>query len=359
VRRPRVLLLVDWDVGDDAFWLRDLLTKRGFDVLTLGIPHYSMRNREVKWRKVVLWWQYVALGYRGARIARRGPAVIVSWNFIPGVFAAQFSRISPEPRSPVLSLNAIAHRNDMVRDAVRWLVYRTAFASGLLWVTVNTEELRERFETQFGFLPARVEVLPDCWEARYETGDPSRPDEGYIFVGGEASRDWELVLDIAECCSDLQFEIVARRKHWPMNRPCPRNVHLRFDTSEQEFYRLVAGSRLVLMPLVDRMTAGLIVLIRAALLGRLVLATRTPATETCYPAELAHLFVDIGDAEGFCTLIRALWHDENGRVHAARALQSYVHERRSPDAFADRIADLVRRVISEAAEAPTDSRTTR
>ena len=343
----KVVLLVDWVVGDNAFWLSELLAERGSQVVTLGIPDYSMRNREVKWRKVLLWWQYLVLGYRGVQLARRSSAIVVSWNFIPGIFAVLVSRILPSPRVRVVSLNAIAYRKGTIYDFVRGLMYRTAFASGRLWLTVNSEEVRRLYEEQFGFLPERVEVLHDCWTRDYELGDPGRRDEGHIFVGGEAARDWPLVLEVAARRPEVRFELVARRKDWPPAATCPPNVHLQFDTSDKEFYGLVEGSRLVLIPLSSTVTAGLIVLIRSALLGRLVLATRTPATEACYPAELDHLLVHTGDAIGFCTLIDALWHDDDVRVEAARSLQDHVYESRTPHEFADRVADLVRRAGSE------------
>ena len=151
------------------------------------------------------------------------------------------------------------------------------------------------------------------------------------------------MLEVAARRPKVRFELVARRKDWPPAATCPPNVHLQFDTVHKEFYRLVEGSRLVLIPLRDTMTAGLIVLMRAALLGRLVLATRTPATLACYPPELEHLLVRTGDAIGFCTLIDALWHDDDVRIEVARSLQDHVYASRTPDGFADCVADLVHR----------------
>jgi hypothetical protein len=106
------------------------LAERDFRVTTLGIPDYSMRNRHAKWRKVLLWWSYLVLGYRGVQLARRSAAVIVLWNFIPGVFAVLVSRVLPKPRVRVVSLNAIAFRKGVIHDFARRFVYRTAFASG-------------------------------------------------------------------------------------------------------------------------------------------------------------------------------------------------------------------------------------
>jgi len=341
--RSNIVLLVDWSASGDSFWLADLLEDRGFRVLTVGIPNYSMRNRQVKWRKVLLWWQYAVLGYRGAQLARQTDSIIVAWNFIPGVFAVIVSRLFPQPRSSVVGLNAIAFSKGVVHNFARGFVYRRAFASGRLWLTVNSEALRELYGRWFGFSQSRVEVLLDCWTEDYEVGDPDMDDEGYVFVGGEAARDWPLVLEITKQCPDMRFEVVAWRKDWPSTRTCPPNVHLRFDMLEEDFYGLVKRSRLVLIPLNSTVTAGLIVLMRAALLGRVVLATRTAATEACYPRGLRHLLVEIGDVAGYRAQMESLWQNDDSRVSAARLLQGYVYASRSPDGFADRVAQLVRR----------------
>lgn len=347
--RSNIVLLVDWAAGGHRWWLGDLLEERGFRVLIVGIPDYSMHNVQVKWRKVFLWWQYLVLGYRGAQLARRTDSTLVAWNFIAGVFAVVVSQLFPAPRPNVVSLNAIAFPKGPIHNFARGVLYRRASASGRLWLTVNTDALRELYGQWFGFTEQRVDVLHDCWSAGYKLGDPAMDDEEYVFAGGEAARDWPLVLEIAKQRPDVRFELVAPRKDWPSTRPCPPNVHLRFDTSKEEFYSLVEGSRLVLMPLNSIVTAGLIVLIRAMLLGRLVLATRTPATESCYPRELRHLLVEMGDVAGFCTLIEAFWQNDDARVMAARSLQDYVYAERSPYRFADCVAQLVRRAGGDVA----------
>lgn len=338
-----VVLLVDWAADGNGFWLGDLLEERGFRVRIVGIPNYSLRNRQVKWRKALLWWQYVVLGYRGAQLARRTASTVVAWNFIPGVFAAIVNQVFREPRVNVVSLNAIAFSKGAMHSFARRLVYRRAFASGRLWLTVNSHALRTLYGQWFGFTRSRVEVLYDCWSPAYKVGGPNGDDEGYVFAGGEAARDWPLVLEIAEQLPDVLFEVVAPRKDWPSSRSCPPNVHVQFDITEEDFYSLLEGSRLVLMPLNSTVTAGLIVLMRAALLGRIVVSTRTPATETCYPRELRHLLVEKGDDAGFCALIETLWGDADARVMAARLLQDHVYAERSPFGFADRVAELVRR----------------
>lgn len=343
--QPGLVVLVDWRLGDQPFWLSELLKERGFTVQVLGIPNYEMRNRIVKWRKLLLWWQYAVLGWRGARLARRTGSTIVAWNFIAGVFATLASQCARAPRPAVVSLNAIAFAKGRLHNAGRALAYRLAFATDRLWLTVNSEELRELYEEWFGFKRSRVEVLRDCWTSAYLLGDPSEVGDPYVFSGGEASRDWPVLLQIAEECPDIPFEVVARRKYWPSALQLPANVHVQFDTSEDAFYTLVEHSRLVLVPLKTEVTAGLIVLIRAALLGRLVISTRTPATESCYPAELRGSLSDIGDAAGLRATLEHFWNDGSSRLHAARALYDFIHTERSPAVFADRVADLARQAV--------------
>lgn len=337
----RVVLLFDWRLGTDPHWLASGLVERGFAVTSLGIPGYSMLNREVRWRKPVLWWQYCVLGARGACIGRMAETSVVSWNFIAGVFAAALMRVGRGEGAPVLALNCIAHDKGKVHAQLRRLVFRMAFGSGYLYLTVNSVESAARYGEQFGFARDRMFVVRDVWQSHYTVAESDEDDDGYVFCGGEAARDWETFIAVTRMLPDLSFVAVARRADWPAGAKPGPNVLLRFDVPEVEFYHLARRARIVMLPLRSVEAAGLIVLIRSALLGRLVLTTRTSSTESCYPESRSSLLVDVGDADGFARSIRRYWNDAEARKESAGQVQKFILDERSPEVFVDRVAAIL------------------
>ncbi len=349
-KRP-VVLLVDWRVPvHHGYWLQQKLQEFGLDVHVEGIDDYDMVNRRVRWRKLILWKQYFQLGLRGARLARSRGGIVVAWNFIPGAFAAFVSRLRRHPGPPVVALNMIFHDKGWLLNGIRSAVYRFAGGRNHLLLTANSEPLRRQYLDRFGFGSDQVTVLHDAWQPEYPTTRPSPADGGYVFSGGEAARDWQTLLSVARACPAIPFKIVARKMRW-RETDVPANVEVRFDTSEEEFYGLAAGARLVLLPLLDVVTSGLTVLVRSALLGKPVLATRTPGTVPYFPAGCSELLVDMGDAGQMALKTLYYWDHLDTRLAKARSLQEHIRAKFSPDAYARRVADLVARA---AARDPSD-----
>ncbi len=340
-KRPIVLLLDYWvPVHNRKYWLQTKLEDLGLEVHVEWIRDYDMANRRVRWRKLILWKQYFQLGLRGARIARARGGIVVAWNFIPGAFAALVSRLRRRPGPPVVGLNMIYYDKGRVLNSTRSAIYRFAGGRGHLLLTVSSHSLRRQYVDRFGFRSEQVSVLHDAWQPEYPTARPSLDDGGYVFSGGEAARDWGTLLSVARACPHIPFKVVARRMRWKQT-DVPRNVQVRFDTSEEEFYSLAAGARLVLLPLLDRVTSGLIVLVRSVLLGRPVLGTQTPGMMPYFPADCRDLLVGIGDAEQMASKVQHYWNDPDLRLIKAQSLQDHVIAEFSPDAYARQVADLV------------------
>lgn len=333
-----LVLLIDSRLNGEKFWLQEKLEAEGFDVTPLGIPTYNMRNRTVRWRKALLWWQYFRLGYRGARLARRNKAIVVSWNFIVGAFAAQFV---PRGSRQVIALNMIAYDKGIINRILRSLVYRRGFSSGRMTATANSAEVRDHYIASFKIPPDQISVLHDPWSPRWETCPPSASDEGYVFSGGEAARDWASVFAVAARLPEIKFKVVARRMHWTYSSNVPPNMEVLFDLSQDDFYGMVKRSRLVLLSLKGKITAGLLLLTRSALLGRVVVSTQTMATEAYYPDECKDLLLPEGDVEAITSAVARYHADCHLAVEKAAMLQSHVRANYSPEAFANRVSDLV------------------
>lgn len=344
-QKKPIVLIVDWRLSDDEFWLQGELERLGFRVVTEGIPDYDMKNRQIRWRKLILWMEYLMLGWCGARMARRVGGVVVAWNFVTGVCAIMASCLFRN-RPPVVALNMIAHEKSKLHNLFRRLVYHWAFGTNRMLITANSSQLRDQYIESFRINPVSISVLHDPWSRDYEVRPPDALDSGYAFSGGDTARDWDALLAAAQICPEIPFKVVARRMAWRPKRQIPPNVSVVFDTSLDEFYTMARQSRIVLLPLNSNVTAGLIVLIRSLLLGRPVIATETPVLTPYFPDECGDLLVPMGGVEEMASTLRRYWTDHELRVKRAAALQSHVLEHFSPDAYARQVADVVGRVCT-------------
>ncbi len=343
-----IVLLVAWSLKGEKFWLEKELENIGFKVTTLDISNFNPKNRVIKWREILLWIGHLKLAWRGIQLARQTESIIVAHYFLVGIFASLLSApILSKKRLPVIALNMIARNKGIVNQILRRLVYQTAFSSDRLLLTVNSPELREQYINTFGIRPKNIFVLRDCWWPELEVSLPNLNDNEFVFSGGEAARDWDTLLSVAEACPEIHFKVVARRMTWVPRKEVTSNVDVLFDTSEEEFYSLAASSRLVMLPLVGKVTAGLIVLIKSIFLGKMVITTDTPATAPYYPNDCHDLLVSESDVETMICKLKYYWINHENRIQKARKVQNYVLHDFSPEVYAKQVSNLIKNFFPE------------
>lgn len=334
-------LLVDWHVRAAPFWLQQELQRAGYLVDLIGFSDSGASNATGALSKLLLWARWAILGVRGARRAERSASTVLAWNFVVGAFASLWCRLRSRKGPPVLALNMIAHDKGAVYGATRGIVYRVTLANPKMHLTVNSPELRDEYVRRFGVPASRTHVLRDPWQPHYVVTPPEASDDGYVFAGGRGGRDWITLITAARHCAEIPFRIAASRVDWPASVSLPDNLSVEFDIAEEDFYARASRARLVVVPLLSSVTSGLIVLLRCSLLGRAVVSTDTPATAAYYPEACRDLLVPIGDPEQMASAIAALWSPATARLQAARALQEFVLEEYSPQAFARSVSRLL------------------
>lgn len=73
----------------------------------------------------------------------------------------------------------------------------------------------------------------------------------YVFSGGHTNRDYETLLECAENMPRIKF-IVVWSQYTKVRHSIPANVKVYTDLEGPEFYRLLAKSRLVVIPLLKK-----------------------------------------------------------------------------------------------------------
>ncbi|MGZ4199131.1 MAG: glycosyltransferase family protein [Thermoleophilia bacterium] len=337
---------------DKPHWLEEALADQGFSVTRFS-GKWGRRTGVLRSARL-----HVAALWQGSRAAwhadRHDGAVVAGGHHMAGVYAAVVPPTRGVRRRPVLYLNLILFDRPSLKTSLRKSLCRLALRNPRTIFTVSSTSLCRHYAELLRTDPERFLVLPDCYAPAHRSfaqHDPEH-DGGYVFVGGEAARDWETALAVAKACPEIPFLFVARKRSWPQ-LATPANVELRFDLPLSDFWEAARNARLALVPLTsDVVTAGLIVVTHAALMGTLVIASRTAATEGYFPPEGAELLVPMFDAARAVELVQRYWSDAEARRSAAEHLQRHVVEFHSPEAFGAVVATMIRRLQKPGAATP-------
>ena len=73
----------------------------------------------------------------------------------------------------------------------------------------------------------------------------------------------------------------------------------------------------------------------------MVIATKTHAITPYYPKSCQDLLIRMNDTEEMVLLTKHYWQDDKERTMKAKILQEYVLQEFSPEAYTQRVADLV------------------
>lgn len=293
------------------------------------------------------WARSLLTGIASARLASRTGSTVVTEELMPGAVAAVVEMAPGSRDRGVVNVNLIFERDPSVRRRARELLYRLALRNPRSLFTAGSPELSAEYARTFSTAAARFPVLPDCVLPIWV--DPvsprSTPDDGYVFIGGEANRDWGTAIAAARLAPDTDFVFSARSQLWA-HTDVPSNVRVVLDVSEDRFYELLSRSRLVALPLTSDVTAGLVVLMNALLRGKLVVATRTSVTSLYFPRAASGVLVPRADPGALAAAVRTFWDEDEARLTLAEDCQEFLLREHSAHDYSLRLVELVRRLRS-------------
>jgi glycosyltransferase involved in cell wall biosynthesis len=331
----KLLFLVDSEASSIE-WLSRQYDSKNYSTSAIGM-NSSMKNRTISWRRVILYYKYIQLALRG--INNSGAKdVIISWNFIVGAFAAFFCKISGTKRT-ILSLNMISYQKGFINTLVRKLVYDTAFRNKNFYITVNSSELIGSYSADFRIMKDHFFILPDCIKKYYETASYTNGN-GTVFSGGEGMRDWNTLFKAASLLPEVKFIAIARKKNFDTGMDIPKNVSMYFDTEYDFFYKQLKESSIVAIPLSTTAPAGLIVMIRAALLSKPIIITSTSSTRNYVEHNVNGILIDIHDDKALAQEIASLLSDSNRREKLCRIMNDSI-KKYTPENYANTLESFI------------------
>ncbi len=178
-----------------------------------------------------------------------------------------------------------------------------------------------------------VSYYPFCL-GKIEGVDPdASPASDRVFSGGHTNRDYDLLLEAAEELPRTRF-LLACSVATILPPRIPFNVSIVKDTPPEEFHRMMATSRMVVVPLAsDLGSSGQMVALAAMQFGKIVVYADYPCLSQYFEDDVTGIRYAPGDRSSLIRAItKALECSRSSSPIGSRARQ-VVQERYSWDAY--------------------------
>lgn len=221
-----------------------------------------------------------------------------------------------------------------------------------LWRWVFTENVAAmlqspsevRFLQQVGaradFRWAPYGILPEL--VRVSSSEITLGD--YIFAGGHSNRDFDIVLACAEQLSNIPFLIVCS-KMTRLVRTVPPNVRIERDVPPNEFNRLLAGSRINVVPLKDETwLSGQSVVLLGMLLGKFTVYADYQCVSCFFEEEGLGVAYRPGDADSLRNIIEEVYYNKHDLSSNGARARDFFFKRFTRDKYDEAIVSHIRAI---------------
>ena len=251
--------------------------------------------------------------------------LVIHFSLPEIIFFTTFLFLVPFHRCRITTLDFFAGDiRPAARPLVRWSLSRVARFLVYFRDSSPFEQTLHLPASRFHYIPFKVNALELITAAKPHDG-------GYIFSGGRSRRDFatlfKAVGNLGYPVKLLTGEESDLAPHGSSLRglTVPENVELlRNDSSMETFVRLLAGARIVVIPLLKntRTQAGIGVYLQAMAARKCVIVSSGLGVSDVLSEDLA-IIVPAGDADSLRTAIRRAWEDAELRERCAAAAASY------------------------------------
>jgi hypothetical protein len=207
------------------------------------------------------------------RAAKRHQVLVLNGSLHPEQLAAALVALRHPSRRLVLAdCTWDATRGGRLDRVLSRRGIRAIDRAEVTYCVLSTPEL-DSFPRHWGVDPAKMTFTPWCHTLSEDELELPVSDGGYVFAGGDSMRDYRPLLEAAEGLG-IPVRIAARRDPTPEDQAPPPNVSVE-PTTPEGFTELVAGARVVVVPLAERndRSAGQGTYLNAMALGKPVIVT--------------------------------------------------------------------------------------
>ena len=278
----RFILLYDCPLRKcDKIWLYNGLRKyRETKVVsTLSPKSYFEISRfmpKIKIGKIIRTILVCVQAFRAVIVSGRGD-IIVTWSRDQGCVVGTLCRILKRKRK-IVSFNWLGLPSRTTK------LIKRCFNDEDFMPIVNNISLRSAFMSFFELKKWNGVFLPDV----FDNSEPFcaveyRKQDKYVFAGGINNRDWNTLFKSIEKTPDIKYIIVSNRGDIDNDASAKfPNVIVKENLSAPEYYSLMKKAFVVVCPLKENRTSGLINILKSAQFGIPCISTNLEVTSIYY-----------------------------------------------------------------------------
>lgn len=305
----KLLLVYNYPIDNISNqWLYKGLKLKYNSVNAIGItPFFSKFLYKKKYKWLHFLGRYF-LSFKSVNLAKKEKydAIIVWDNTFLGVNTALWTYLR-RYNGKLFVLNMIDHSNRLI--VLRKIIY-SFFNRNNVYISVNNCHLKQRYHNIYGIDINRFFILPDTCSNQDDILKIPLNDNRYIFCGGSSNRDWKCFVEVAKCCSNIKFVGVARKDKFLnicKKEDIPENVRMYFDIKGEDFFRLIANSSFVFLPLTSNIQAGQTVVIQAGLMKKAIVMNYTESIASYIDENSGILYKFDASYENIATILNQLF----------------------------------------------------
>lgn len=336
----KIIIIYDcpWEVCDKT-WVYNELKKTG-KVIKRVEPKCLISQVELKGTKGKLLAILLTLSecVKTLAISKKGD-IIVCWSQWSGLL---FNLLPGARRRKVISFNWLT---PTINKRTRF-IYAKALNNPNFVAIINSSDNREKLQAVYGSEnTSNIYYLADVFDDKNTFSKPQHiTEKPYGFIGGIANRDWKLFFEVAKHCADIPFHAVASKTGWDNNLKCPDNVILHFDLTEEAYKEIMQNAYVVLIPLKEDKVSGLVNILKAVQMGKIVLTTDLSVTAGYFPENLKRYLAKRGDIAQWCENIEEIFaFCEDEYTKYVEDMQTHIKNSFSPQVAGEEL----RRILEE------------
>ena len=251
--------------------------------------------------------------------------LVIHFNLVEVIFFSTALFLIPFNRCRITTLDFFAADiQPWMRPLVRWSLRRVARFLVYFKDSSVFEELFHLPRSKFHYIPFKVNALELIRASTLNDGD-------YIFSGGRSRRDFATFFEAVANSGYPVKLLTGEESDLAPNGSSlgglvvPENVELlRKDSSAADFVRLLAGARIVVIPLLKntRTQAGIGVYLQAMAARKCVIVSSGLGVSDVLSEDLA-IIVPAGDTDALRMAIKRAWEDKNLRERYGASAANY------------------------------------
>lgn len=262
---------------------------------------------------------------------------IVCWLDIQAVLCYWICALTLRRRR-IIAINILLKDKSTIFNRIAKSLYRRALKSENFQATVTSSEYGRTLNSALG-INKHYTLLRDLFPDEYLHWEKRHDGQG-VFCGGNNSRDWEFIIEIARRMSMVTFRLVMPEQLFKAkHKDLPENVIAGHSLSEHEFIQEMSKCAVVCLPLTTDAPAGLIVLYQAAALGKMVIASDT-ATMREYISDESGIILK-NDIESWIDNINKSLSNPDAIKQKAEAMFDFLKINCSQKIYADTIRSMI------------------